>query len=54
MSDTITWDRPMLERFRKAYAKAAASKDDVFTFDGHDFVLGYAKSLIEYLDGRLA
>lgn len=50
----INWTRPMLERFKVAYAEAAkAGKDAVFNFDGHDFVVGYAKYLIEYLDGNL-
>lgn len=48
---TIEWTRPMLERFKVAWA-AADGKD--FTFDGHEFVSNYAKYLIEYLDAQLA
>jgi hypothetical protein len=47
---TISWTRPMLTRFKAAY-KAATT--DTFTFDGHEFVRGYAKYLIEYLEGNL-
>jgi len=55
MSDkvTISWDRAKLERFKQAYKKAVDARSDTFTFDGHDFVVGYAKYLIEYLEGRL-
>jgi hypothetical protein len=50
MRDEMTWTRPKLEQFEKALAAATG---DVFEFEGHEFVKGYAKYLIEYLDGRL-
>ena len=45
----------MLERFKVAYAEAKVGRipsmdGDSFTFDGHEFVVNYAKYLIEYLD----
>lgn len=43
----IAWTRPMLQRFKKAYQ---ACQGDRFMFDGHEFVKGYAKYLIEYLE----
>ncbi len=49
MSDirpVVQWDRPMLKRFKKAYQ---ACDGEVFTFDGNEFLKGYAKYLIEYL-----
>lgn len=46
----ITWDRPKLKRLQRAYESA---KTDVFEFEGAEFVRGYAKYLIEYLDGIL-
>ena len=46
----ITWDRAKLKRLRRAYENA---KTDVFEFEGAEFVRGYAKYLIEYLDGIL-
>jgi hypothetical protein len=49
----INWNKPMLERFRKAYQKAVAEKVDTFMFDGNEFVVGYAKYLIQYLDSAL-
>jgi hypothetical protein len=53
MSDqkVITWTPAMLARFKKAYDKAVAEKADTFMFDGNEFVVGYAKYLIEYLNG---
>jgi hypothetical protein len=44
----IMWDRAKLKRFRRAYKNA---KTEVFEFEGAEFVVGYAKYLIEYLDG---
>lgn len=44
------WDRAKLKRFRRAYKNA---KTEVFEFEGAEFVVGYAKYLIEYLDGLL-
>lgn len=50
----ISWTPAKLDLFKLAYAKAygqaADKKQDVFEFDGDDFVLSYAKFLIEYLE----
>ncbi len=43
----------MLKRFKKAYEEAAAANRAVFDFDGHQFVVQYARYLIEYLEGQL-
>lgn len=52
--NTINWDRPMLERFKRAYNDTKGFPPSyVFTFDGHEFVKSYAKYLIEYLEGIL-
>ena len=45
----IRWTRPMLERFKVAHQAAVSMKADTFVFDGHEFVVSYAKYLIEYL-----
>jgi hypothetical protein len=50
---SINWDRPMLERFKKAHADAVAKKVTKFTFDGNEFLVAYAKYLIQYLEGVL-
>lgn len=39
----------MLERFKKAY-NTTASAEEMFVFDGHQYLASYAKYLIEYLD----
>lgn len=53
----ISWDRPMLERFRvtykKAYEDARDPVNEIFYFEDNMFVLSYAKYLIEYLDSEL-
>ena len=61
MSDTtvtVNWDRDKLSRFERAYRdymnQKGASRDGTFQFDGHEFVAGYAKYLIEFLERRLA
>ncbi len=43
----------MLERFREVFNKAVDEKSDTFKFDGSDYVTGYAKYLIAYLDSIL-
>lgn len=53
MPTIINWDRPMLERFKKAYDAARKAGDTQFEFDGNVFVTDYAKYLIEYLEGVL-
>lgn len=54
MSDKmISWDRPMLERLKKAYDVARVTAKDTFMFEGNEFVIGYAKYLIEYLETKL-
>lgn len=46
----IQWDRSKLRRFKRAIAVASARGIDPFTWQGHDFVLGYAKYLAQYLE----
>jgi hypothetical protein len=51
----ISWNQPKLKRFEAAYAQArklTAIGGDVFTFEGHEFLLDYAKYLIQYLQGQ--
>ncbi len=50
---TITWNRPKLERFQRAYQRAVKAQTGTFTFDGYEFVLDYAKYLIQYLEAVL-
>ncbi len=46
----IRWTRPMLERLKVAHQAAVSTNADTFVFDGHEFVVGYARYLIEYLN----
>lgn len=49
------WDRPKLERFKKALEAARPNgRDSAFQFDGADFLVSYAGYLVEYLEGKLA
>ncbi len=53
MSDTqIAWSREKLARFKRDYTKACKNQTrcGTFVFDGHEYVLGYAKYLIQYLE----
>ena len=38
--------------FKKEYEKVKDNKDFIFDFKGHKFLVGYAKYLIQYLEGR--
>jgi hypothetical protein len=48
----ISWTPDMLKRFKKKYEAERAAGHDQFNFDGHDFVVAYAKYLIEYLESQ--
>jgi hypothetical protein len=40
------------DRLRKAYENAKHADLDRFNFEGQDYVVSYAKYLLEYLDGK--
>lgn len=50
----VAFDRETLARFKVAYQNAAATQadDGVFTFDGHEYIVGYARYVIEALEKR--
>jgi len=48
----ISFDRPKLERFKKAL-RAAPEGEDRFVFEGHVVLKAYAKYMIEYLETLL-
>ena len=50
----VKWDRPMLERFRKAFKLAESENQDTFVFDEQGYTIGYAYYLICFLDGDLS
>jgi hypothetical protein len=47
---TVNFDYAMLQRFKRAFKKATKESKEVFIFEGNEFVIGYAKYLIEYLE----
>jgi len=56
---TVTWDKSKFKRFKKVFQQYLVNgellpneKDSVFEFEGNDFVVGYAKYLIEYLEPK--
>lgn len=48
----ITWTAAKLKRFKNAYLAAVQYKLEEFEFDGDDYVVGYAKYLIEFLETK--
>jgi hypothetical protein len=49
---TVSFDEDKLSNFKRAYNNAKKEGKDIFIFDGNEFVLGYAKYMIEYLEGK--
>jgi hypothetical protein len=48
----ITWTPAKLREFTWTYKMAVRQHEEVFTWDGYDFVTSYAKYLIEFLNHR--
>ncbi len=50
----IDWTAEKLSSFKKAYAKAlkrkASQRESMFVWEGYQFIPGYAKYLIKYLE----
>lgn len=53
MTKIVSWDKPSLKAFKREYEKAVRRGWKTFTFHGNEYVVGYAKYLIEYLEGVL-
>ena len=49
---TVDWTQEKYMRFRRHYANALDSGKGQFVFEGHGFLTGYAKYLIEHLEGK--
>lgn len=49
---TLVFDKKRMRRLQKAYDQARAEKEDIFTFEGHEFVTEYAKIMLGYLKTR--
>jgi hypothetical protein len=50
----VSWTRPLLEKFRVEYEAAIRAEKDTFLFNDHGYTVGYARYLIQFLDGDLA
>ena len=49
------WNRGKLKRFKRVYKVAVFKTNDTqatFMFDGQEFVIGFAKYLIEFLEQK--
>jgi hypothetical protein len=49
---TVTFTVEDFERLKVAYKDAVARGMEVFVFEGNDLYTGYAKYLIQYLEGK--
>lgn len=52
MPNEIVFTPEKLELLKKAYQQAVDQKQQEFIFDGNEYVVGYAKYLIEYLTDK--
>lgn len=52
-SNFIKFDVSKLAALRESYFDAQAKKLQIFTFEGHEYDINYAKYLIEFLEARL-
>ena len=57
MPDLVEFDAAKKERFRKAYNEAVKEQGETslgaFTFEGGQYLIRYAKYLLEYLDMKI-
>jgi hypothetical protein len=50
---TVSWTKVKFRKFKRAYQKAVRDNESLFLFDGNEFVVGYAKYLIQYVEERI-
>lgn len=50
----LAWTPTMLKRFKSAVKKAEAESAETFVFEEHEFLVAYARYLIEYLEGEFS
>ena len=46
----VTFDRPKLEALKLAYREALKAEKESFWFENREYLVAYAKYLIEYLE----
>lgn len=49
----MNWDKQKLDEFEKAYERALENNLNEFEFENHEFLVSYAKYLIEFLKTKL-
>lgn len=51
--DVVSFTKDKFDRFKKVYGESKdKGKCTTFEFEGNEYVIGYAKYLIEYLEER--
>lgn len=50
----VTFTPESLARFKNRYQQTVTLNNDTFDFESNVYVVGYAKHLIEYLEGKFA
>ena len=50
MTEVVSFNKVTLKQFKKAYEKCST---DTFMFKGREYVKGYAKYLIDYLEEQI-
>jgi len=46
----LSWDSSEVEEFREKYKSAKEKEKKTFFYQGNEYVLNYAKYLLEYID----
>jgi len=46
----VNFNREKLGQFKKIYLAAVEDKKETFIFDGEEYLTGYAKYVVEYLE----
>lgn len=49
---TINFTKEKFDEFKKVYQQAVKDKQEVFIFEGNEFLPDYAKYLIQYLETK--
>jgi len=52
-SSEVYFDLPMVKRLKTRYQQAIDNAEQDFIFENHEYVTGYAKYLLEYLESKL-
>jgi hypothetical protein len=53
MNEPVDFDRAKLVRLKRAYHKARLEEKETFVFEDRDYLVDFARYLIEYLERQL-